>query len=223
MVVLFVLATIVFFIAVDAVYLMVTAKKTAPVAEPQAASLRAMRMPRVPGGIFVSPHHSWVCVSPNGRVTVGADDFIRSAIGEVEEIQLPEMGASVKRGEPLAILKRGGQTLRIPSPVTGEVHSINTDLIVHPHRMTESPYGDGWIASIRPKALAGEIKAVHVAEDAAAWMTSELSRFTEFLADKIRLQPAHAAVMADGGEIMEGPLGDMDAACWKDFEKSFLS
>ena len=223
MVVIFVLATIVFFIAMDVIYLRVTARKPASAAEPRADSLQTMRMPRVPGGIFVSPQHSWVCVSPNGRVTVGADDFIRSAIGEIDEIQLPEMGAALKKGEPLAVLKRGDQSVRILSPVTGEVHSINADLAVHPHRMTESPYGDGWIASIRPQALAAELRSSHVAEDAASWMKTELSRFSQFLSERIRLHPAHAAVMADGGEIIEGPLASMDAACWKDFEKSFLS
>lgn len=221
MVALFVIGTIVLFITVDLVYQKVAARKAET--EAAGATVSPRKLPHVPAGIFLSPQHAWMCVSPNGRVTVGADDFIRSAVGEVDQVSLPEPGARVKRGDVLAVLSRGGKSVKILSPASGQVHSVNSELALHPHRIAESPYGDGWLCSIAPTALAEDLRAMRVAEDAAGWMKSEIERFTQFLSSRIRLSPAYAAVMADGGEIIEGPLGELPENCWTEFEHAFLS
>ncbi len=222
MVALFVIAMIVLFIAADLIYQKVTAVKEgeSPAAAPAPSR---MKTPHVPAGIFLSPQHAWLCVSPNGRVTVGADDFIRSAVGQVDQISLPQPGAIVRPGDVLAVFTRKGKTVKVLAPIGGEVHSVNSELAVHPHRLTESPYGDGWLCSIRPKSLAESLRGMRVAEEAAAWMKSEMDRFTEFLSARLRLSPAHAAVMADGGEIVEGPLAELPESSWSEFQQTFLS
>ena len=63
----------------------------------------------VPGGAFLSDGHAWARIEAGGQVRVGLDDFARKALGTIERVELPAKGTTVRRGEPLFTVHRGGR------------------------------------------------------------------------------------------------------------------
>ena len=95
---------------------------------PSTSGVASPRVVNVPGGVYVSPEHSWVRIEMTGEGRVGLDDLVHKTLGTVDAIELPEPGRSVKRGEPLFHLKLGDQRLSFPSPLSGKVVRVNHDL-----------------------------------------------------------------------------------------------
>jgi CheY-like chemotaxis protein len=158
------------------------------------ARLEAQRLPRVhivapalavnvrpeefcvPGGAFLSDGHAWARIEPGGQVRVGLDDFARKALGRVERVALPSMGAAIRRGEPMFTLHRGGTVVRFLAPVSGNVTQVNTDLLAHPDWLAQSPYEGAWICLVEPANLAAELGALRIGRPVVDWYQAEIVR-----------------------------------------------
>ena len=155
----------------------------------------------VPGGAFMSVGHAWARIEPSGQVRVGLDDFARKALGPVAQVELPKVGETVRRGEPLFAVQRGPHRVHFNAPVGGRVTQINAALVDEPARASQSPYDRGWICLLQPNDLAGELPFLRIGQPAVAWYQEEIARLREMVG------PAAAAA----------PLED-----WEAFERSFL-
>lgn len=203
MVALFVLGTIVLFLAADAIVLAVRRSK-ARASEAAAEAPVALPAPRpMPGGMFVHPSHVWLTLEPQGLVRVGLDELARRLLGRIETVRFQAPGTRVAAGQPLFTVQVGALSVPIPSPVTGLVEASQVP--------TEGamPRPEAWMVALRPERLGEEIRPLRLAEDAGRWLASEFRRLSEVL-HGLRLAPA-AATMPDGGEPVEGLLGVLDA------------
>lgn len=82
--------------------------------------------------------------------TVGITDRGQSEHGEVDYVELPEVGDEYEQEEPVCTLELSNKdTFIVRSPVTGEVQEINEALKDDPDLINRSPEGDGWIFKIR--------------------------------------------------------------------------
>jgi CheY-like chemotaxis protein len=130
----------------------------------------------VPGGAFVSPGHTWARIDPGGQVWLGLDDFARKALGTVDRVELPAVGTRVKRGEPLFTVRRGGESLKLLAPVSGEITQTNDALKRQPQLVVQSPYDRGWTCLMRPADLAIELEGLRIGRPVVAWYQDEVSR-----------------------------------------------
>lgn len=201
MVALFVLGTIVLFLAADAVVLVLQRRKSRAL-EP-AAEAPVLPSPRpMPGGMFVHPSHVWLTVEPQGLVRVGLDELAQRLVGPVQSVRFPAQGMRVEAGQTLFTVQVGPATVPIPAPVTGTVESS---------QLPQAGVGanpEAWMVAIRPERLGEEIRPLRVAEEARRWLVREFGRLSEVL-HGLRLAPA-AATMPDGGEPVDGLLGVLD-------------
>lgn len=133
----------------------------------------------VPGGAFLAPWHTWIRIEPDGTVRVGIDDFLRKALVRVDAIELPAVGAGLAQRDSLAVLRRAGETLSLPTPISGQLSSLNTVLLQEPSLLLTSPYADGWIAVLRPTDLAGELAALRIGLAVIPWYQDEIARLRE--------------------------------------------
>lgn len=154
----------------------------------------------VPGGAFLAPGHTWARIEPGGQVRVGIDDFVRKALGPVDQILLPEPGTEIRQGQPLFTLKQGNQELHFAAPVSGKVVRRNETLAADPQRVLQSVYDRGWILQLQPLDLAPELVTLRIGKPAVTWYQEEIARLRKTLAE------SHS-------EQLE----------WSTFEKSFLS
>jgi glycine cleavage system H protein len=103
----------------------------------------------VPEDLRYSSDHEWARLE-DGLVRIGLTDYAQDALGDVVFLQVPPVGSEVKAGEPFSEVESTKSVSDIYAPVSGTIVEVNSDLTDEPQRINEDPYGDGWIAVIRP-------------------------------------------------------------------------
>jgi len=107
----------------------------------------------IPDDLRYSSDHEWARVE-GGEVRVGITDYAQDALGDVVFVDLPDVGATVKRGESCSEVESTKSVSEIYAPVTGTITQVNSELGEHPERLNDDPYGDGWICVIAVDAAA---------------------------------------------------------------------
>lgn len=175
---------------------------TVRVVAPALAETAACHEFCVPGGAFLSAGHAWARIEPAGQVRVGVDDFARKGLGAIEQVELPKVGDTVRRGEPLFAVKRGDRRAHFRAPIGGRVTHINAALLEEPSRVSQSPYDRGWVCLLQPTDLAGDLQTLRIGQPVVTWYQEEIARLREAL----------------GPEATGSSLED-----WAAFERSFLA
>jgi glycine cleavage system H protein len=217
MTVLLVVATIVFFLSVDWIVQRMKEKKSVEAAPLAPAKAYPMRIPE---GVFFAKSHTWLNLFPSGRVRLGIDDFVGSALDDPEVSFMRAVGEIVEKGDPLLVLSEGERRLTVRSPISGEIVSINPDLEKNPGLMRETLFSSGWAYTIQPKR-AEELRSLMLGEESRTWMSKEFGRLRDLLAGG-GAQGALAPALQDGGAPVTGVLRHLDAPAWKKFEDEFL-
>jgi len=120
--------------------------------------------------------HTWAKIESNDRVRVGMDDVGVKSAGEIVFVRLKPKGAKVKQGDALGVLESAKWVGPIESPVSGEIVEVNEQLRKQPKLLMSSPYGDGWIAVIKPSNLEVDITNLLKGSDPQAieWYKKEI-------------------------------------------------
>ena len=94
-----------------------------------------------PDNLRYSTEHVWVLV-----VGESARIGITSRFGgPIDAVTLPNVGESVRRGEPLGRVTAGDTDRALPSPISGTVVLVNETLTGDAHPVVSDPYGAGWL------------------------------------------------------------------------------
>jgi glycine cleavage system H protein len=102
-----------------------------------------------------SKEHEWISVSGD-NATMGISDHAQSSLGDVVYVELPEIGAKVRRGKPIGVVESVKAVSDIYAPVSGTVKAINKAIIDHPEAINRDPYGEGWLLVIELENKAEE-------------------------------------------------------------------
>jgi glycine cleavage system H protein len=102
----------------------------------------------VPDDLRYTADHEWVRVEGD-NLRVGITDFAQDALGPVVFVQLPEVGATVSRGDVLGEVESTKSVSEIYAPVGGIVAEVNTALADTPEQLNDEPYGAGWICVLQ--------------------------------------------------------------------------
>ncbi len=98
---------------------------------------------------YVVEKHVWA--KPDGDlVLVGLTDVAQNMAKTVISVSLKGEGKPIKRGKSVATVESGKWVGPVPSPVEGEIVSINAELATNPGLINADPYGSGWIAKVKP-------------------------------------------------------------------------
>jgi glycine cleavage system H protein len=103
----------------------------------------------VPDDLRYTADHEWVRFEGD-KVRVGITDFAQDALGPVVFVQLPEVGATMSRGDVLGEVESTKSVSEIYAPVAGTVAEVNTTLADTPEQLNDEPYGAGWICVLEP-------------------------------------------------------------------------
>jgi CheY-like chemotaxis protein len=131
----------------------------------------------VPAGVFISPQHAWAKIEPNGTVQIGLDDLVRKIFGKFDHVELPPMAQKIEKGDTLFTLRYGDHRLKIPSPLSGKVTSVNSEHAEHPEWLTIKPFQLSWMCGIEPSNLAAELPDLKIGRDSVSWYQAEIDRF----------------------------------------------
>lgn len=118
----------------------------------------------VPEELRYTPEHEWVSPSADSTGRVGITDYAATQLGDVVYLQLPLVGTSVTRGEPVGEVESTKSVSEVFAPVTGEVVARNDTLEDSPELLNSDPYGEGWMFEIK-LAEKSEMDSLLSAED----------------------------------------------------------
>jgi glycine cleavage system H protein len=179
---------------------------------------------KIPQGIYYSRNHTWTFLEMSGIARVGLDDLLLHITGNIHFSDLKDCGEKINKGDLMAEIEHKGKTLRIFSPVSGEILSLNPLLTGNPELLSEDPYLNGWMYKVRPTRWTAETNSCFMAEEATKWLGKELERFKDFLSGSAGFSSESARlVLQDGGELTDHTLSDLPVEIWQNFQDHFLN
>jgi glycine cleavage system H protein len=90
----------------------------------------------------------WVSLSGD-VATIGITDFAVKALTDLVYIDLPARGKKLKAGEPFGVVESVKAASDMYSPVTGEVIEANTKLADDLGKLSDDPFGAGWLIKVK--------------------------------------------------------------------------
>ncbi len=115
--------------------------------------------------------HTWVRLEGELAV-VGISDYAQQRLSDVMWVELPSVGAIVGQGEAVCYIESIKSSGEAYAPVSGEVVEVNSALATKPDLMNQDPYGQAWVAKLRPTHLE-ELAGLMGAEDYEAFVIEE--------------------------------------------------
>ncbi len=97
---------------------------------------------------YFTKDHEYLVVEGD-VATVGITDYAQSSLGDVVFVDLPAVGAVVKKGSETAVVESVKAASDVYAPVSGEVVEVNGKLPDSPAAINEDPMGAGWFMKIR--------------------------------------------------------------------------
>jgi glycine cleavage system H protein len=116
-------------------------------------------MSNVPEGLRYAKSHEWLKLESDGTATVGITDYAQSSLGDITYVQLPKVGAELKKGATFGVVESVKAASDVYVPVGGTVTAVNKALDSAPETVNADPYGAGWIMKLK-LADAGEAGAL---------------------------------------------------------------
>ena len=101
----------------------------------------------IPKELKYSNEHEWVRVNGD-TLQIGITTFAVDQLGDVTQVDLPEVGDSVVKGEIFGTVESVKAVSDLFAPISGKVKSSNDPLNDSPEDVNESPYEKGWMIEI---------------------------------------------------------------------------
>ncbi|SHJ34782.1 glycine cleavage system protein GcvH [Parasporobacterium paucivorans] len=101
----------------------------------------------LPSDLKYTVEHAWLKIRGD-KARLGITDYILEQLGDVNYIDLPEVGTMFSAGDVFTEVETSKTTLEITSPVSGEVISVNEELRDSPGNLNDDAFAS-WIVQIK--------------------------------------------------------------------------
>jgi len=118
---------------------------------------------------YINPEKNafiWV-KEEDGLFKVGLTSVAAAMAGRLVAYTPKKVGKTVKKDKSVATIESGKWVGPVPAPFEGEIVEVNEALKANPSAVNDDPYGEGWIAKLKP-ANPEEAKSVLVDAQKAA-------------------------------------------------------
>jgi len=103
-------------------------------------------MSKVLEGFFYAESHEWA--KKEGKTAViGITDFAQAQLGNVVFVDLPEVGATVKKGKVFGAVESVKAASDLICPVSGKVVEVNEDLVGEPELINKDAFAS-WLIKV---------------------------------------------------------------------------
>ncbi len=107
--------------------------------------------------------HEWVKLDGDLAI-VGITNHAQEQLGDIVYVELPQPGDAVSQFESFGLIESVKAASDLYAPISGEVVSVNEELVDRPELVNEDPYGDGWMLKLDPEDET-QITALMTAEE----------------------------------------------------------
>ncbi len=117
--------------------------------------------------------HEWAR-KDGDLVVCGISDYAQDSLGDIVFVELPEVGATLNKGDAFGVVESVKAASDVYMPVGGEIAEVNGALEETPETVNEDPFGEGWLIKVKPSD-ASELDGLMSAD--------EYQKYTEGLED----------------------------------------
>lgn len=136
-----------------------------------------------PDDCYFDKHHFWARI--DGQfIIMGMTEYATQSAGELVFVQMIDPGKVIQQDKPFLSVESGKWVGRVFAPVSGEVIEVNIELEFDPTLINQDPYGEGWIAKIKPSSLESDLKNLLTSANLAEWLEPEIERQRKLQAKK---------------------------------------
>jgi glycine cleavage system H lipoate-binding protein len=171
----------------------------------------------IPGGVFISKDHCWAGIDQDGNVKIGVDDFAKKLIGNIDDIEFPNLGMNVKVNQPLFSIKQGRRHITFGAPISGNVTEINENLEDNLDNLNISPYDQNWICKIDSENLDTELKQLQIGNSAVTFYQQDIEKYQQEIK---KLRPKSSG---DEDQLFKGELATLDDYNFEKVVSEFFS
>jgi glycine cleavage system H protein len=101
-----------------------------------------------PPELVYHEEHDWARI--DGDVaTFGITWYAQDQLGEVVFFDPPEVGKTVRKGDPYAEVESVKAVSDVIAPLSGEIVEVNESLSSAPEAINDDPYDSGWMVRVR--------------------------------------------------------------------------
>ncbi|MGC9196344.1 MAG: glycine cleavage system protein GcvH [Syntrophobacteraceae bacterium] len=104
---------------------------------------------KAPGDVRYTKEHEWARVEGD-IIRIGVTDYAQDNLGDIVFVDPPQVGRKYAKGEECGALESVKAVAEVYMPIGGEIVSVNSLLEGAPGLVNSSPYGDGWLAEVKP-------------------------------------------------------------------------
>ena len=108
--------------------------------------------------------HEWLKLDGD-IATIGITTHAAEQLGDLVFVELPKVGARLKKGEAAAVVESVKAASDVYAPLSGEVTEINLSAVENPADVGSDPQGAGWLYKMR----VDDISAMEGLMDEAAY------------------------------------------------------
>jgi len=101
-----------------------------------------------PKSLKYAKSDEWVALDGD-IATIGITDFAVKALTDLVYIDLPAVGKKLKAGEPFGVVESVKAASDMYAPVTGEVIETNAKLSDDLGKLSDDPFGAGWLLKVK--------------------------------------------------------------------------
>ncbi len=87
----------------------------------------------------------------NGFFKIGVSEFAIDQLGDIVFVELVEKGSNLQKGETFGTIESVKAVEEVYLPFSGEIISVNENVIDNPEILQNDPIGDGWLLIIKPE------------------------------------------------------------------------
>ncbi|APF18881.1 glycine cleavage system protein GcvH [Caldithrix abyssi] len=102
----------------------------------------------VPENLKYTEDHEWAKIEGDVAI-VGITDYAQGELGDVVFVELPEVGATVSKGDTFGTIEAVKAVADLFAPLSGEIIEVNEKLGAEPETINKDPYGEGWMVKIK--------------------------------------------------------------------------
>ena len=93
--------------------------------------------------------HEWAR-QDGDLIVCGITDFAQDNLSDVVYVELPDVGATLKKGDAFGVIESVKSASDLYLPMGGEIVEVNEALEDSPELVNDDPYGQGWMIKVKP-------------------------------------------------------------------------
>jgi glycine cleavage system H protein len=101
-----------------------------------------------PPDLSYHEEHDWARIEGD-VATFGITWYAQDQLGEVVFFDPPEVGKTLRKGDPYAEVESVKAVSDVIAPLSGEIVEVNEALSSSPEAINEDPYQSGWMVRVR--------------------------------------------------------------------------